>query len=234
MQYLIVILAWVFMIAVPSVYAGDTLKEYALKCDEAIGLSVEEFSCDSGTEVPDTHPSSTPAKYGAGETCDRPNHLNKECDPGSRFQVLKQTAEGFVVAHCRKRGQAHKNGKYKDIAVIQHSLKNGSTCFYQALGEDLDGLGLRLLKRPRLVVAAATITALSFGLRICLRLPEPEEVGCCRELWNRTPLIVRAIHIISSARTLPHGRPTRLRSTGIIATTATGWESAMCRFRELW
>ncbi|MDH4153811.1 MAG: hemopexin repeat-containing protein [Nitrospira sp.] len=139
MQSLIVILIWVGVIAIPSVYAGDTLKEYAQKCDEAIGLSVEDFSCDSGTEVPDTHPSSIPVKYGLTEKCDRPNHLNKECDPGSRFQVLKQTAEGFVVAHCRKRGQAQNNGKYKDVAVIQHNVRNGATCFYQALGEDLDG-----------------------------------------------------------------------------------------------
>lgn len=136
--FLCLALAWA-----SAASAGDTLREYALKCEEATGLSVQDFNCDSGTEVPDTHPSSTPAKYGATETCDRPNHLNKECDPGSRFQVLKSTADGFAVAHCRKKGRAKGDGKYKDIAVIQHNLKNGATCFYQALGDDLDGTNVK-------------------------------------------------------------------------------------------
>src|SRR5262249_53546452 len=63
--------------------------------------------------------------------CDKPNRLNRECDPKSRFQVLK-TGDAYIVAHCRKQG--HGSGEYGDIAVIQYNTKNGATCFYQALG----------------------------------------------------------------------------------------------------
>lgn len=130
-----------FVIAVsPMSSFGETLEDYAKQCDAAIGVTVPDFVCDDGTEVPDTHPTSTPPKWDpATQRCDRPNHLNKECDPGSRFQVLHEDDKAFVVAHCRKRGHAPNNKKYKDIAVIQHSKKNGATCFYQALDENLDG-----------------------------------------------------------------------------------------------
>ncbi len=96
---------------------------------EAIGLPVPAFNCDEGTLVPATN------LTGVGtpdETCDAPNVLNHECDPGSKFQVLAQTEEAIVVAHCRKRGLP--DGFYEDIAVIQYNQVNGATCFYQALG----------------------------------------------------------------------------------------------------
>jgi len=115
----LIITAWV-----ASAYGGDTLEEYARKCDEAIGVTVPDFNCDSGTLVPTTH-------FANGK-CDRPNVLKKECDPGSRFQVLTHNADAYVVAHCRKQGLSA--GHYGDIAVIQHNQRNGATCFYQALG----------------------------------------------------------------------------------------------------
>ncbi|WNG30184.1 hypothetical protein F0U62_43865 [Cystobacter fuscus] len=110
---------------------SDTLQTYAQKCDAAIGVTVPDFVCDSGTDVPMTN------YHAADGTCDKPNRLNQECDPGSRFQVLTQTADAYVVAHCRKRGAGP--GLFKDIAVIQHNKKNGATCFYQALGSALNG-----------------------------------------------------------------------------------------------
>lgn len=103
---------------------AETLEVYAQKCDQAIGVTVPDFICDNGTEVPDTHPT--------GNRCDRPNQLNMVCDPGSKFQVLTNNASAAVVAHCRKKGQGP--GKFGDIAVIQYSKTNGATCFYQALG----------------------------------------------------------------------------------------------------
>ncbi|WP_163999560.1 hypothetical protein [Pyxidicoccus caerfyrddinensis] len=106
----------------------DALQEYAQQCDQAIGVTVPDFSCENGTIVPTKH-------HVAGK-CDQPNRLNRECDPNSRFQVLSNTTTAFVVAHCRKRGLGA--GRYGDIAVIQYNKKNGATCFYQALG-DLDG-----------------------------------------------------------------------------------------------
>jgi hypothetical protein len=106
----------------------DSLPEFARKCTAAIGVDVPGFDCDSGTPVPENHlTGSYPTAM-----CDAPNVLNGECDPGSRFQVLKQTADVSIVAHCRKKGLA--SGKYGDIAVIQYNQKDGATCFYQALG----------------------------------------------------------------------------------------------------
>jgi len=107
----------------------DTLPEFAKKCDFAIGETVPDFDCDKGSEVPETN--LTGAAYGS-QTCDRPNVLNGVCDPGSRFQVLKNDGNIMTVAHCRKKGQGA--GKYGDIAVIQYNKTNGATCFYQALG----------------------------------------------------------------------------------------------------
>jgi hypothetical protein len=108
---------------------SDTLEEYASKCDREIGVTVPDFVCDDGTLVPTTHH--------ANGKCDRPNVLNRECDPGSRFQVLANTSKAYVVAHCRK--QENGAGKFGDIAVIQHNKQNGATCFYQALEPGLSG-----------------------------------------------------------------------------------------------
>ena len=66
--------------------------------------------------------------------CDAPNVLNHACDPGSRFQVLKETNDVAIVGHCRKHG--HADHEYGDIAVIQYNKKNGAICFYQALADD--------------------------------------------------------------------------------------------------
>ncbi len=117
------------LMASPAALA-DELPDYARECDDAIGATVQDFDCDAGAEVPGqgtlysgNHPSAT---------CDEPNRLDKDCDPGSHFQVLTRTDDAYVVAHCRKKGNA--SGVYGDIAVIQYNRKNGAICFYQALG----------------------------------------------------------------------------------------------------
>lgn len=125
--------ATLFLIALVSMTSpaarADELQDYAQQCDAAIGATVQDFDCDSGTEVP----GQGNAPYGTlGARCDQPNRLNKECDPGSRFQVLTRSESAYVVAHCRKQG--HPGSDYGDIAVIQYNRKNGATCFYQALG----------------------------------------------------------------------------------------------------
>lgn len=116
--------------AMPAV--ADALQDYAQQCDAAIGVSVPDFDCDAGTEVPGQGNT-----FGAGATCNQPNRLNRVCDPGSRFQVLTRTDNVFTVAHCRKENGPV--GDYGDIAVIQHNRKNGATCFYQALGNQTHG-----------------------------------------------------------------------------------------------
>jgi hypothetical protein len=109
---------------------ADTLEEYALKCDAATGITVPAFDCTNGVTIPGQ--GNVPAYHGG--TCDNPNVLNGECDPGSRFQVLPGgNADAVAVAHCRKDGQPVNNHLYDDIAVIQYNKKNGAVCFYQAL-----------------------------------------------------------------------------------------------------
>jgi hypothetical protein len=116
------------LMASPAARA-DELQDYAQQCNAAIGASatVRDFDCDAGTEVPGQG-----SAFAPDARCDEPNRLDKKCDPGSRFQVLTRTADAYVVAHCRKKG--NKDGEYGDIAVIQYSRKNGATCFYQGFG----------------------------------------------------------------------------------------------------
>jgi len=125
------------LLAVPCAANAETLEAFSQKCDAAIGVSVPDFTCDAGTLVPDTHPTSNVPLQGS---CDRPDQLNQDCDPGSRFQVLVNTPNAYVVGHCRKRAEPLLNGRYGDIAVIQHNRINGATCFYQgALNLDHSG-----------------------------------------------------------------------------------------------
>src|SRR5512140_1003527 len=109
----------------------DTLTEYAAKCDLATGIHVPAFNCDSGAEVPNQ--GTTPDNGTHFPSCDYPNVLNGACDPGSKFQVLVQTADAAAVAHCRKNGAPIAGSQYNDIAIIQYNKNNGAICFYQAL-----------------------------------------------------------------------------------------------------
>jgi hypothetical protein len=114
---------------------SDELQDYAAQCDQAVGVTVPDFDCDAGTDVPGQGSMFSGGQ--AGVTCDEPNRLNKQCDPGSRFQVLVRSDSAYIVAHCRKEGGDP--GMYGDIAVIQYSRTNGATCFYQALGDQSHG-----------------------------------------------------------------------------------------------
>lgn len=135
-----------FFLVLASTWAhlvtAETLQDYAAECDKAVAagtpftpaqVTVPDFNCDAGTEVPITNYTGS-GIYPDG-ICDRPNVLNGKCDPGSRFQVLRR--DPYVVAHCRKEGG--EDGLYGDIAVIQWNEDNGATCFYQALGNQLHG-----------------------------------------------------------------------------------------------
>jgi hypothetical protein len=110
--------------------ASDTLTQYAQKCDAAIGETVPDFDCDAGQAVPEGRDNRKP--FGFTRFCDWPNVLNHQCDPGSRFQVLKDNDKATIVAHCRTK-RTPNDGMYGDIAVIQYSKVNGATCFYQQL-----------------------------------------------------------------------------------------------------
>jgi hypothetical protein len=133
--------AWLRRIVTLEAITGqhDTLAEYAVKCKDATGIDVPGFSCGNGTEVPGQ--GNVPTTGRNTTHCDRPNVLNRECDPGSKFQVLSGgNADAVAVAHCRKVGLPKDSDVYNDIAVIQYNKKNGALCFYQALGNALGTL----------------------------------------------------------------------------------------------
>lgn len=115
----------------------DALATYAKQCHDAIGVTVPDFDVDSplGTTVPTDHLTPANATYPSG-TCDRPNVLNGVCDHGSRFRVLVNTEQAYVVAHARKMGLPQ--GQYGDVAVIQHNKMSGATCFYQGALADFN------------------------------------------------------------------------------------------------
>ncbi len=121
----------------PGLFADDALAVYAKQCDQATGVSVPDFDVDShlGTTVPTDHLTPANAIYPNG-TCDRPNVLNEVCDHGSRFRVLVNTEQAYVVAHARKMGLSQ--GQYGDVAIIQHNKVNGATCFYQGALEEFN------------------------------------------------------------------------------------------------
>lgn len=111
---------------------SDTLSEYAARCDLATGIHVPTFNCDAGTEVPGQDLLPDPSD-GFKLKCAKPNVLNGQCDPGSKFQVVARSDQAIAVAHCRKVGLPKAGSVYNDIAVIQHNKVNGAVCFYQAL-----------------------------------------------------------------------------------------------------
>ena len=117
---------------------AETLEDFARKCNDATGVKVPDFNVDEGIGTVNDKWTKVLTTHFANGLCDRPNVLNHTCDPGSRFRVLINTADAYVVAHARKQGEP--DGKYGDIAVIQHNKKNGATCFYQgALGLSHNG-----------------------------------------------------------------------------------------------
>src|SRR5450432_2889039 len=95
------------------------------------GIGVPSFDCTKGVEVPDTQGDGLPFP---NETCDRPNVLNGECDPGSKFQLLvdkvnQNNQRVVIVAHCRHKGSSP--DKFQDVAVIAYNYGSGDTCFFQ-------------------------------------------------------------------------------------------------------
>src|SRR5215470_10664520 len=132
-------------VGLPFTAHAESLQDYAAQCEQETGIAVPAFKCDdpNSTLVPMTNafdkfnnplpfgPSAnftdlySKLRNGSGGRCDRPDRLNQECDPGSRFHVINQNADAYVVAHCRKKGNA--GNTWGDIAVIQHNTKNGAT-----------------------------------------------------------------------------------------------------------
>ncbi|MDB4964631.1 MAG: hypothetical protein JWN44_320 [Myxococcales bacterium] len=140
----------------PCRSGDETLKDYAVRCDKAMGgVTVPDFDCDDGksTDVMDRYGDTWDS---VNDKCAAPNVLNGKCDPGSRFHVLHRgdgtdgTDGVYIVAHCRKEATLangpnsaqlqNPKGFYSDVAVIQYNSNTGATCFYQALAGTGQGL----------------------------------------------------------------------------------------------
>ena len=183
---------------------GESLADYAAKCDAAIGETVPDFDCDAGQEVPEGN--NNGQQY-AGYTryCDWPNVLNHKCDPGSHFQVLKDNDKATIVAHCRTK-KTPNDGMYGDIAVIQYSKVNGATCFYQQLPS---------AATPRL---PAKVEAPSKGNPPWFTPAKTAEIGCgeCHDNgpFIRSPYLAHLADIPGAKFTLPGSHSMSFNDTG--------------------
>lgn len=135
------------LLMVLGFYGGvESYAQTVTQCDAEIGITVPEFDCNDGAVVPTTingDEFTYGVDYGSEvfsvpSQCDRPNVLNGTCDPGSRFQVIADTPDAYVVAHCRRQGS--EEGIFPDTAVIQYNKVTGATCFYQSFGSGASGV----------------------------------------------------------------------------------------------
>lgn len=148
---------------------ANWISDHANQCDAEIGFSVPQIDCEDGTIVPTTlngvdvtiNRDPVTGTFQQPSACDKPNILNHECDPGSKFQVVLNNPEAYIVAHCRQRGGAPK--AYADIAVIQHNKTTGATCFYQNSG----AYRSRLTTPSHIITAPSTGSTISPGATTC-------------------------------------------------------------------
>jgi hypothetical protein len=115
---------------------AEDLQSYAATCQKETGIDVEGFDCLSGFEVP--------MDGVAGKDCAKPPYLpSADCRAGSRLgvQLSADDPNVAVVWLCRKKGDQSGLGQelFQDIAAIKTNFANGATCFYQSLGNKLDG-----------------------------------------------------------------------------------------------
>ena len=117
---------------------------YAKKCEARLG-AIGAIDCTKGERLEvyveaDKQSELVPLIYPAGsamQACNHPAVLplkdskGSQCVPGSTFQILKGKTDAVkTVVLCRK--YRNSSGPYfHDIAVIQHDMSNGETCFHQ-------------------------------------------------------------------------------------------------------
>ena len=240
---------------------SESLHDYARQCMEATGIEVPAFDCDDrlSTLVPMTNATDKDGnplvmeedsnfvelykklKLGSGGKCDRPDRLNRECDPGSRFRVLKQTPDAYVVAHCRKKG--NEGNTWGDIAVIQHNRKNGATCFYQqGPGDNLPNnvpspleVSSSRWQSPPVVAGPSQLCVSCHDNGPIIRSPYLSQITGANQLPGAgvlTLIAVMKLALIISipllVRILLNGKLIRLRlkpmARRIAAITAIGWD----------
>lgn len=135
-----------------AVQAEETVLEYGQACADAIA-DVPAFNCMDGTVIPITVDGETPDKYTSGMDCDRPSLLplgNKDgqCVPYSRALLLTD-GNAQITALCRQKKIRSEDSYYFDeVDLIAHSVKTGSTCWFQAEAKTDKGLDGRRVPPP--------------------------------------------------------------------------------------
>jgi hypothetical protein len=134
-----------FLLAVGAVAVSareanaEPIQAYAAACASKT-TAIAPFNCMDGVEIPMT---------GTIDNCVKPPYLpDAYCGRGSRIGIAGVDDKNGAIAVflCRRRDEGRGAGSDKltnfdDIAIIQTSLTNGATCFYQnaAVGRWADG-----------------------------------------------------------------------------------------------
>ncbi|WP_394831400.1 hypothetical protein LVJ94_33300 [Pendulispora rubella] len=102
-----------------------------------IPLTVEDApkpDCDFAKPVADVD--SQNKNYYCVNKCDKPQYLNKGCEPGPTVTTAKNDKGTHWVLLCRAANAPTLDGMsrtktFRDIAMIGHNPKTGKTCFFQ-------------------------------------------------------------------------------------------------------
>lgn len=108
---------------------AESLREYALNCEQHVGGRIPSFSCLDGSIIPIDGPEEGP--------CNNPQILNGQCWKYSRLGSLDSGDPDVQIRFlCRHYNKASYRGDqdpiFNDIALIQHNKATGATCFFQS------------------------------------------------------------------------------------------------------
>jgi len=131
-------LAAIAFLWAPRAGAQD-ITAYARECAKKIA-PVPAFDCTQGIEIPITVNQQPPPSYQPHMDCDRPSLLylagvntDGNCVPYSRVIIFRDDDVAQIVAMCREKKIRDANtALYDEVDVISHSVRTGSTCWFQA------------------------------------------------------------------------------------------------------
>ncbi len=133
---------------------GGTLTAYGKACQAALGQLPLHWNCQDGAVLSVGLPAGTlPGAVTSTTTCDNPPWLtlggnSGQCKEGARLLKVATTDAGGAATKsevrviCRRykaETDPVKQKFYQDVAVVATNPDTGDTCFFQALGDALDG-----------------------------------------------------------------------------------------------
>ncbi|MEQ1546313.1 hypothetical protein [Methyloglobulus sp.] len=111
---------------------AESIQYYAKQCNKIAGISINDFSCEDGKEIPIETKKN---KDNLSQPCNNPSLLGKgnPCMTGSKLGMLTFNDDAIVIFICRKFNDSRAtDGLYDEVAIIQHNKKSGATCWYQS------------------------------------------------------------------------------------------------------